>query len=428
MQIILVGLNHETAPVEIRERVAFQPKRLGDPLGALIQPHKANPVTEAVILSTCNRIEIYAAAEDLEEGVTWVEKFLADFHDMPLETVEPHLYKMANLQVVEHLFSVTSGINSMVLGETQIQGQVKQALEAAQRHRTAGTLLSALFRHALAVGKRARRETGISEHPVSVSQAAVNLVRNSYADLSQLKVVMVGLGKMGLLAAERLLKYGVRSLSVVNRTEDRARDLTSRRDLEVVGFDGLDSRLADADVVITCTGAPHVVLTYERVARAVSQRGGRGLLIIDIAVPRDVDPEVSRLPAVRLFNIDELKSQVDGNLERRCSEITKVRDIIGEEVEAFQNWFQSLQVKPVITDLRKRADAIREREVARALRRLQGELSEHDGAVLQELSRRIVNKILHQPIVSLREQAMEGNGQVYAATVRALFGLREKSQ
>jgi glutamyl-tRNA reductase len=429
VHIVLVGLNHETTPVELREKLAFQSNHLGQALAQLTQPEGDSEaqISEAVILSTCNRVEIYALVESIEAGNKKIKRFLSNFHRVPLAVFEDYLYSFADLSAVEHLFSVTSGIRSMVLGETQIQGQVKQAFEAAQKHKTVGPILSGLFQNALTVGKRTRRETAISEHSLSISHAAVNLVRNSFPDVSTLNILMLGIGKMGLIAAKSLLQYGVRQLTIVNRSQERARELSHEFGVNVVGFEQLEYYLKTADVVISSTGAPHTVLSVEHVTKILREGRNQRLLIVDIAVPRDVDPEVGELEQVNLFNIDQLKVQVESNLECRCSEINKVREIINHEVTQFLTWYQSLEVKPVISELRHRAEEIREQELQRALNRFGPGLSEREAQVVRDLTRRIVNKMLHQPIVCLKEEASEGNGHVYTAAIRHLFGLEKNS-
>ncbi|MFQ6112935.1 MAG: glutamyl-tRNA reductase [bacterium] len=429
MHIVLVGINHETAPVELREKLAFQHKRLGEALAQLTlqSGHENEQFVEGVILSTCNRVEIYALARNVESGFERIKNFLSKFHHLPLFEFEKNLYMLSNLGVVEHLFAVASGIQSMVLGETQIQGQVKQAFEAAQKHKTVGPILSNLFRSALTVGKRARCETTISEHSLSVSHAAVNLVRKLFHDISMLNILLVGTGKMNVLAAKTLVKLGARKLTIVNRTQERAEELATELGIMAVGFEQLEHCLQQADVVISSTGAPHIILSYEKVEKISQDRGMRPLLIVDIAVPRDVAPEVGNLDFINLYNIDRLESYVDVNMEQRCNEINKVRDIINEGVAEFLAWCQSLEVKPVIADLRHYAEEIREQELERAFRRLGDDLSEHHARVVEDLACRIINKMLHQPIVCLREEAVEGNGQTYTAAIRHLFGLEKQS-
>lgn len=428
MNLLLVGLNHKSAPVEVRERLAFQPKRMPEALSALtrVNGQSEGAIYEAVILSTCNRVEIYAVVKNNEQAIQAVRNFLSSFHHLQVEEFESHLYTAHNLGVVEHLFSVISGIDSMVVGETQIQGQVKQAFEASQTYGAIGPYLSTLFSNALTVGKRVRTETAISERAVSVSGAAVNLVSNLFADVPKLKVLIIGVGKMGLDAVKSLMKRGATDISIINRGQERVRPIAEEYNLTLSSFEQLESELIDADVVISSTGAPHVVLTADTMKRVLMQRAiEKCLLIVDLAVPRDVEPEVGDLESVTLLNIDRLETQVEENLERRCEEINRVRDIINEEVAKFQAWYQSLNAKPVIKKLRQKAEQIREKELHRALRRFEEELSDKDAQVVQELSHRIINKMLHDPLIRLREEASLGNGDVYTSAVQRLFDLDE---
>ncbi|MCG8608126.1 glutamyl-tRNA reductase, partial [bacterium] len=341
----------------------------------------------------------------------------------PKTEFEQHLCFSSNLAVAEHLFSVVSGIDSMVIGENQIQRQVKQAFESAQQFGTTGPLLSTLFQNALAVGKRVRRETAIGKNALSISGAAVNLVQRFCPHIANAKILVIGVGEMGLVAIKNLFNLGARNITIINRTEEHLRTISNEFKVRKCGFDRLQTCLTEADAVLTCTGAPHTVLATETIKPILKSRTGRPLLIVDIAVPRDVDPEVAKLEAVDLYNIDQLKIRIEVNLEKRCSEIDRVRDIINEELGHFFAWLQSLKAKPIIKKLRKKAEDIRKQEFQRALRRLDMHLSEDEVQVVNDLSRRIVNKILHQPLTRLREEASAGNGDLYTAAVQDLFDL-----
>lgn len=430
MNIFLLGLNHKTAPVELRERLAFAPQRMGKALAQLTQPNGkiGSELAEAVILSTCNRVEIYAVATNIRIAAQRVKTFLSSFHNVHPDEFSRCLYTASNLGAVEHLFSVTSGIESMVIGETQIQAQVKQAFEFGQQYQTVGPFLSALLRHALRIGKRVRTETAVSEHPLSISGAGVHLVQKCFPDLSALKVLIIGAGKMGLVAVKNLFDQGVRDITIINRTQEHVKTIAQQSNVKTFGFERLPECLTEADAVICSTGAPHIVLSLDTVKRVLPYRKKRPLLIVDIAVPRDVDPEITKLESVKLYNIDQLRNRVEHNLERRCNEINHARDIINEEVSRFLAWYQSLKAKPVITKLRQKAERIREQELQRALRRFECDLSDNDVRVVHDLSRRIVNKILHDPLTRLREEASEGNGDLYTATVRNLFSLEEHAK
>jgi glutamyl-tRNA reductase len=428
MHFILLGLNHETAPVELREKLAFHTSSLGDGLLQLTRKHDGSnsEIDEGVIVSTCNRVEIYATAKSRSNGIRQIKNFISSFHKIPLESFEKYLYVCVDTEVAQHLFSVASGLRSMILGESQIQGQIKDAFDTAQKFKTVGPLLSALFRNAITVGKRVRSETTLSEHSASVSHAAVKLVKRSFEALSGINILVIGIGKMSLMAVKALLKSGASNVTVINRTEENVKDVAQGLNIKFYGFDKLRDCLKEADVVISSTGAPHIVLSKELVSEALANRL-RSLLIVDMAVPRDVDPHVSQLESVQLFNIDQIKAEIDTDGEKRCAEMNKAKSIINEEIANFAAWRQSLEVTPVITDLKTFAEDIQSQEVDRALRRLQMELPEHDMQVVQELARRIVNKMLHQPIVRLRAEAVEGNGHAYTAAVRNLFGLENRS-
>jgi len=422
MQLILVGLDFKTATVELRERLAFQPDRIREALRELYRTRTSNGCSEVTILSTCNRVEVYAVAPD-DSGVDTVIDFMAGFHDLPRSEFEGHLYALTGDDVTDHLFAVASSTQSMVLGETQIQAQIKQAFEAAQSHGTVGIQLSALFRHALRVGKRVRNETSIGEHSLSISHAAVSHIHSALGDLAGKHIVIVGIGKMSQLTIKALKKYGAEHITVVNRTKERIAELTQDDSIAACDFGQLESCLASADVVISSTAAPHVIISHKTMASVANARQGRPMMIFDIAVPRDVEPNVGEIDGITLLNIDELQARIDSNRELRCAELAKVRRIVEEEVHEFDAWRQSLEVKPLIVDLRKRADQIREQELERAMRRLEIDLSSSDSEIVQDLTRRIVNKMLHQPIVNLRTEAEKGNAIECAGHVRRLFGL-----
>jgi glutamyl-tRNA reductase len=431
MHVFLIGLNHETAPVELREKIAFSQKDLGEALTQILNPESDDlrVINEAVILSTCNRVEIYATATNIHEGTERIANFLAEFHHLDKCILKEHLYQKVGFAAVEHLFSVTSGINSMVVGETQIQGQVKKATETAHSYETSGPILGTLFQNALTTGKRVRSETAISEHSLSVSQAAVAFLKNLYeAQITDKKILVVGTGKMSVIALNALVRAGVKDITIINRSREKAQQVADELNARAFGFEKLRECLLETDIVIASTGAPHVILTCDLLSKILAEAPGKELTIVDIAVPRDVEPEVSEIAKVDLYNIDHLKIQLDSNLARRCQEISNVREIIREEMEKFREWYQALEVKPVITDLRRKSELIRETELKHALRRMESDLSENDRRVLEDLSRRIINKLLHQPFVRLREEAIDGNGHNYTAAVRNLFDLNEAGE
>jgi glutamyl-tRNA reductase len=372
-------------------------------------------------------VEIYTLVRDVNCGKKTVQKFLTNFFGTALGAVHGAFFQKTDLAAVEHLFAVTAGINSMVVGETQIKGQVKQAFETAKEFGSVGSIFSTLFQNALTVGKRVRNETAIGEASLSVSHAAAALIEESFENLAGLHALIIGIGKMSLLTINALKKRGLQDITIVNRSEENARKAADELDVEAFGFEKLSELLTKADIVVSSTGAPHIVLSEEMMRGVVQRRQAKPLFIVDIAVPRDVEPEVGRLDGVRLFNIDQLEGRIQSNLAQRCNEISKVRQIVAEEVIKFQHWYQTLEVKPVIKQLRQRSEEIREQELELAVRKLDTTLSEDELQVVRDLSRRIVNKLLHEPFSRLRHEATIGNGHNYTATVRSLFGLTETS-
>ena len=419
MHLIKIGITHETAPVEIRERIAFRAEMLPSALSRL-----KKGVAECVILSTCNRVEVYASVDSIKNGQAYIKAFIANYHNLNWESFASYLDIRIDEEAVMHLFAVAGSIKSMVLGENQIQSQIKQALDTARAEGAVGPILSNLFQAALRVGKRVRSETAINEFSLSISNAAVRLVERETLELASKKVLVVGSGKMGSLAVKSLTKIGVQDVVIMNRTADNARKLAEELHLGWAGFEHLESEVSGADVVISSTGSPGAVFTKEVVTRAMGDRK-RPLLLVDIAVPRDVEPEVVDIEGVTLYNVDDLRTSIDNNREKRSHELHKVEAIVADEAEKFVAWVHSLDVKPVIKGLRTLAEDIREQELQRALRRFESQLTESDSQVVRELTCRIVNKMLHQPLVNLRHEAGVGNRVDFADTVCTLFGLTE---
>lgn len=428
-QIVLVGLNHKVAPVEVREKLAFGRTALTDALERF--GHRGDACgdygDEGVILSTCNRLEVYALAQCMEDGEGAVCRLLEDCHGEDRDTFEPYLYTSADEDAARHLFSVAAGLDSMVLGEHQILGQVTEAMETALAQDAAGKIMSALFRHAIEAGKRARSETGISRGTTSVSHVAVELARKIFGDLSPCHVLLVGAGEMAEMAAKVLTESGAESLSILNRTQERAERLARQFEAQAFGWDELDDALIWADIVISSTAAPHAIIRPDQVHRVNRERRHRPLFIIDIAVPRDVDPEVGHLEGVYLYDIDDLEAVVQQSLEERRREVPKVEKIVAEVEEDFMTWYRSLGVVPTIVALRRGAHTMRETEVERALRRLP-DLSESDQEIVQALAKRIVNKLLHHPTVCLKQHAGCSDGYRYAEVARDLFAIDGKEE
>jgi len=380
-------------------------------------------VQESVLLSTCNRIELYAVCSEIEEGRAQLLRVLSEVRGMTLAELGDHSYHFADEQAVSHLFGVACGLYSLVPGEAQIQGQVAEALEIAQGGGYAGPVTSALFRGALVAGKRARSETGISRNAASVSLVAVQLARRLFPKLDDACVLLVGSGKMSELAAHHLCDNGAQRLIVINRTPLHAVDLAQRFDATHRSFAELATSLVEADVVISSTTAPHALISREMMQEVMQRRAGRSILLIDIALPRDVDPAVVELPGVYLYNLDDLQSGVNEGIRMRLQEAEQVQAIIAEEVRAFDRWMRSLSVVDTISDLRQHVDELRQQELARTLQRLSSTLSEREAAAIQELTTRLVNKLLHMPTLRLKDAAAEGQGPMYAQALRYLFDL-----
>lgn len=420
MHIVLVGLNHKAAPVEVRERIAFSSSQLPAALA-----EASRYVGEAVILSTCNRTELYTLAARPEEGAAGLCRFLSEHHRIPLGEFQQYLYRHVDLAAVGHLFSVACGTDSMLLGEPQVLGQVREAYEAALAARSAGVVLGTLFRQAIVVGKRARTETGISRNAASISYAAVELARKIFGALAERHILIVGAGTMGELTAKTLLDCGAKAVIVANRTRSRAEEIAGRFGWKVLDFAHLAQGLATADIVISSTAAPHYVLRPDLIADAMERRQHRPLFIIDIAVPRDVDPAVQGMADVYLYDVDDLHSVVEGNLRQRESEMPKVQEIVAEETAKFAAWLASLRAMPTITALRSRAELVRQREMEKAAARLR-HLSAEDWQVIGALTCAIVNKILHEPTVRLKAKGSQAlAGSRYVDVARDLFGLTE---
>lgn len=425
MSLVVVGLSHHSAPVEVRERFAFGPT---DAVAALRSLRTSGVVEEGVLLSTCNRTEFYLRLRPGGAGVPAVVAEFASRAGLPVEEASAYIYDHRDLVAVEHLFRVVSSLDSMIMGEAQIQGQVRAAYEEAAKADAdggpplVGPVLSRLFQTALSVGGRVRSETTLGAGAASVPAAAVELARKIFGPLDGRRALVLGAGEMSALALESLAGEGVASVIVANRTEARARELAGRFGGVAARFDSVGEALADVDIVVSATAAPHAVLTRELVDRALPGGAPHPLLIVDIAIPRDVDPEVGEIGNVFLYDIDDLRQIVDDTLERRRAEIPVAERIVLEGVDEFWGWYTSRDVVPLIRELRDRAEEVRRTEVEKALRRLK-HLAPDDREAVERLTRLILNKVLHQPTVRLREAARNGGGDAVVAAARYLFEL-----
>jgi len=424
MELVFVGLNHRTAPIEMRDRLAIVPARLPAALTAAADQPGLN---EVVLLSTCNRAEVWAVADETRVGAAAILAFLRDHHGVTIEEIEPHLYTHVERDAIRHMFRVVSGLDSMVLGEPQVAGQVKEAFEAARTARTSGFLLERLYQHALRTHKRIRNETRIGEGAVSVSYVAVELARKIFGDLSNRRVLVLGAGEMSEQALLCLEGAGARTIRVSNRTHHKAVELAERHNWEAVPWEGFPAALAEADIVISSTGAPHPVVHASMVREAMARRHNEDLFLIDIAAPRDVEPEVGKLYNVFLFNLDDLNAIAEDNRRQRRAEAEAAEQIVEAEAEAFMNWLASLDVKSIIVELRSGFDEIRRQELE-WLRSKAGGLSEGDWQHVEQFSNRLMNKLLHRPVATLRETAVEEEAVGLAEAIRRLFGLGKKPE
>jgi len=419
MHLTLVGLSHKTAPVEIREKLTFPENRQEESLALLIS---SQDVVEAVIVSTCNRTEIYAVTASGSDGPGAVIDFMCEYHDLDRHDLVRYLYIQEGEAVVHHLFRVVASLDSMVIGEAQILGQVKAAYEAAFSHNATGRIFNRLFRQSFEVGKRVRTETAIGESAVSISYAAVELAKKVFDSLEGRTVLVLGAGKMSELTAKHLCSNGVCNVLVANRTFERAEELAARFEGVAIPYEDLYVRMHEADIVISSTAATQYVITRDQVAGALKGRRGRPLFFIDIAVPRDIDPAVNTLPDVFLYDIDSLNGVVESNLEERMREAERAEHIILEEMGEFEQWLESMEVVPTVAAVRAKADAIRAAELEKAMKRLGG-LSEKELQTVEMLTQSIVNKMLHGPTSRLKNVAGERYGVAYVEAVRYLYGL-----
>jgi glutamyl-tRNA reductase len=422
MPLTCIGLSHHTAPVEVRERHAFPASRMAEALVAL-RDYEA--VREAAMLQTCGRLEIYAELDDYERGVAQIKSFLANFrHGATGYDIESYLYTRLGHEAVEHLFRVCTGLDSMLIGEAEILGQVKDAYVAATRAKSLGRTLHHLFREALAAGKTARAQTRIGGESVSMATAAVEAARARLGTLDGASILVVGAGKMGRTAVKRLRQEGARRIIIANRTLARSRDLVADAGFgEAVELPELVAALAAADVVVASTGASSFVIDEPRIRAAMGRRPDRPLFIVDIAVPRDVDPAVSTVDNVALVDIDGLKSVVNERLDLRREAIPQVEEIIGEYVERFENWYRARIAVPVIARLTQKAEAIRAAELDRLLARCP-DFDERERMLVTGMTLTIVSKLLHSAILKIREKATVDHAEALSS-VRVLEDLFE---
>lgn len=421
MHILLIGLNHKSAPVEIRECLAFSPEDVG---GVLPNVTGMPDIKEAMLISTCNRVEFLVVTENASGSAREIKSFLADFRNTPLHEFEKLLYVREDDDAVRHVFRVASSLDSMVLGEPQILGQIKTAHRLSTELETSGVILNRLLHKAFSVAKRVRTETGIADHAVSISYAAVELAKKIFDDLEGKGALLIGAGEMAVLALEHLVKNGVKRIFVANRTFERAVEVAGRFKGTPILFKEIGDGLLDVDIVISSTGASSYILTYKDVKPLVRRRRNRPLFFIDIAVPRDIDPDINRANNVYVYDIDDLKGVIDKNIEKRETEATKGDRIVDEGVIQFGKWLEAQEVTPTIVALRNKAESIRKKELAKTLSGTKS-ISEKERADIDRLTISICNKILHDPTIFLKRPGRWDKRDLYVNATRKLFNLDE---
>ncbi|UCC61174.1 MAG: glutamyl-tRNA reductase [Dehalococcoidia bacterium] len=414
MHVLAVGVNHNTAPLEVREKLALSRKQSKEALTSLF-----NFIPEGILLSTCNRTEVYTLCGNDQAERYGIERFLTHIGNMSASTLAPYLYEYNQEDAIRYLFRVASGLESQVVGEYEVLGQVRDALEDAENTGRVSTHLLHLFRQAIRVGRRTRQETGISRNPVSVSSVAVDLARKACGDISSSNVLVISAGEASRLAVKALRSYGISNITVASRSYDKASSLAGEHHGKAVSLHDLSEPLADADIVVSCSGAPHFLINKTAVIEAMRNRPNRPLVLIDIAVPRDIDPDSRHISNVHLYNIDDLKDASGLNHRLREKERDKVLRIIDEEVNKFVSWWQSLIALPTITLLVNKAEIIRATQIERTLVDLQ--VSEKDRAAIDAMTQAIVKKLLHYPILYLKNG---DNGSNHVQAVQELFNLR----
>jgi glutamyl-tRNA reductase len=422
MDILVVGLNHKTASIEVREKVAFDGAKLEEAVKIL---KKSPDIAENIILSTCNRVEIYAGVTDKDSGAESIKTFLADFHKVSKEALNKALYVYSGPDAARHIFRVASSLDSMVVGEPQILGQIKDAFDFALKNKSTGFFLNKLMKKALSVAKRVRTETKIAENAVSISFAAVELAKKIFGDLSNKSFMLIGAGEMAELAARHLISNGVKDVLVTNRTFERAKELANEFNGRAIKFDEFVRELLHTDIVICSTGAPNYILFKDQIHKIMRERKQKPMFLIDISVPRNLDPKINELDNVYLYDIDDLQGIVDTNIQERQKEAEKAEKIIDSEVESFLKWQASLSAVPTIIALREKAEAIRKEELEKALRKL-GPLEEDKIKSIEYLTISIVNKLIHPPTAALKSE--EENRELMVDVVKKLFNLNSEGE
>ena len=417
MKIFVAGLNHSTADVEVREKVAFNGSMLDEGLRRF---RELPEIEEAMILSTCNRVELYAHVKDTLKASESIKTFLSEFHNVNRASLDKALYIYDGINAIRHIFRVASSLDSMVIGEPQILGQLKEAFETALEKKTTGILLNRLMKKAISVAKRVRSETRIAENAVSISFAAVELAKKIFADLSGKVFMLLGAGEMAELAARHIMTNGVKEVIVANRSYERACDLSKEFNGRPVRLDDFLREMVHADIVICSTGAPHYILLRDQMQKVMKERKQRPVFLIDISVPRNIDPKINDLDNVYLYNIDDLQGIVDANMFERKKEAEKAEKIIEEEIEPFLKWLSSLDSVPTIVALREKAEEIRKEEFEKLMNRFP-EMEDKQKKAIEYMASAIINKLIHPPTKALKEEPEDKD--LLIAIIKKLYGI-----
>jgi len=422
MKVFVAGLNHKIADVDVREKLAFNGPKLEE---GLIRFIELPEVHEAIILSTCNRVELYANVKDNQRAAEEVKRFLSEFHNINRSSLDAGLYIYDGVNAVRHIFRVASSLDSMVVGEPQILGQLKDAFELALSKKTTGILLNKLMKKAISVAKRVRTETRIAENAVSISFAAVELAKKIFTDLSKRVFMLLGAGEMAELAAKHLISSGVKEVLVSNRTYERACDIAKEFNGKPVRFDEFIDEMSRADIVICSTGAPNYIVTKGQMQKVMKERKQRQVFLIDISVPRNLDPEINDLDNVYLYNVDDLQGVVDSNLFERKKEAEKAEKIIDEELETFLKWQSTLDSVPTIIAIREKAEEIKKEELDKFFHKMPG-MGEKEREAIEYMAAALINKMIHPPTAALKEDSEDKD--VLVATIRKLYGIDGKKE
>jgi len=416
LDIVLLGLNHKTAPIEIRECIAFSKEEAAVALKKFQEIHS---VKETFLLSTCNRVELLITTDNKPEAVNIVKSYIAEFKHIPISQFEDALYIYDGIEAVRHIFRVSASLDSMMVGEPQILGQIKDAYRIATLQKTSGVILNRLLHKTFSVAKRIRTETGIGDHAVSISYAAIEMGRKIFGTLEDKKVLLIGAGEMAEIAVEHLIRHRAGDIFVANRTFERGVELAKRFNGNPVRFEEISNIMQVVDIIISSTGSPELVIKKDQVKSCMRDRKNRPLFFIDIAVPRDIDPEINKLSNSYVYDIDDLKGVIDENIEDRNREALKAERIIDEAVISYRNWYESLDIVPTIVALRNKIELIAHAEIKKTFNHLSDDKTES----VHRMTEAMINKILHDPTMFLKNNGCREDKSVYLDIIRKLFNL-----